>query len=93
MIRYATQEEWDQSPEAMLIAGEEERLEGVDRAAVLVAFAALPVRLREVGTLRWIDGKSRKETAALLNMTPAAVRAAEDKAREAVIDSFAGRAP
>ena len=77
----------------MLERAEEERLEALDREALMEAFQGLPVRLREVGKARWLDGRTRRETAAKLNLTVDAVRVAEEKARLMVIDLFAGRAP
>ncbi len=85
--RPPTDEEWSQSPEAMLIAGAE-RLAREDVLELVEAMIAeLPTREAEVAALRWCDNPAPwAEVALRCGMSISAARTTEERARDRILE-------
>jgi DNA-directed RNA polymerase specialized sigma24 family protein len=86
---YPTDEEFAQSPEAMLMRAAEERDEQLVEEAAERALQGLALKLQEVIELRVLKGATIGETAALLNLTEDQVRYATKLACELLRDALA----
>lgn len=80
--------DWQRPALPTVVAAEEAALVRIEHAAIGAAVAALPRRQREVIVLRYFQNLSVAETAAVLKISPGAVKSSASRALDAIETSL-----